>query len=284
MVEVEPDVRLLLRASWQEGPREARPALVIVHGLGGSDASAYMLATGRAAYARGFHVLRVNMRGCGDGEPLCARLYNAGLDTDLVAVLRYAAALVPRLAVAGFSLGGSLALLAAGRRAGEMPGAVHRIATVSAPLDLEACAAALERPLNRLYQRYFMRSLLPGYRRRQARLPHLYAAGRERGLRTVREFDDVITAPYGGYQDAREYYARSSAGPWLGAIQVPTLTLNAADDPMVPLASVTRWALPAGSTVKREITSTGGHVGFVGRSAAPGSFWAAERMLRFFAG
>ena len=99
-------MRLLVRATWQGGPRAERPALVIVHGLGGSDASAYVLSTGRLAYARGWHVVRVNMRGAGDGEALCARLYNAGLDADVLAVVAAVAAVTPRVVVAGFSLGG----------------------------------------------------------------------------------------------------------------------------------------------------------------------------------
>ena len=281
IVEAEPGVRLLVRATWQPGPREARPALVIVHGLGGSDTSAYVLSTGCLAYARGWHVLRANMRGAGDGEALCAKLYNAGLDGDLLAVLKRAASLVPRLGVVGFSLGGNLTLLAAGRRRAELPAAVRALAAVCAPLDLAACADALERPDNGLYEYYFMRSLVATYRRRQALLPHLYEAGRERRVRSVRAFDERITAPYGGYRDAAEYYARSSSGPWLASIDRPTLIVNAADDPMVPVASTQHWPLPASGVVSRETTSTGGHVGFVGRASAPGFFWAAERFLGF---
>jgi predicted alpha/beta-fold hydrolase len=281
VIESEPGVRLLLRASWQPGPREARPALVIVHGLGGSDHSAYVLSTGLLAYARGWHVLRANMRGAGDGEALCAKLYNAGLDVDLLAVLSHVSALVPRLAVVGFSLGGNLTLLAAGRRRAELPAAVRRLAAVCAPLDLAACADALERKGNRLYEHYFMRSLVAAYRRRQAVLPDLYEAGRERKVRSVRAFDERITAPYGGYRDAAEYYTHSSSGPWVASIDRPTLILNAADDPMVPVASTQHWPLPSSGIVSREVTATGGHVGFVGRAQAPGYFWAAEHFLDF---
>jgi predicted alpha/beta-fold hydrolase len=281
IVETEPGVRLLVRATWQPGPREARPALVIVHGLGGSDQSAYVLSSCRLAYARGWHVLRANMRGAGDGEALCPLLYNAGLDADLMAVLNHAASLVKHLAVVGFSLGGNLTLLAAGRRRAELPAAVRRLAAVCAPLDLAACAHALERPDNGLYEYYFMRSLVAAYRRRQALLPDLYEAGREQRARSVRQFDELITAPYGGFRDAAEYYERSSSGPWLAVIDRPTLILNAADDPMVPVASTAHWPTPASGAVLREITSSGGHVGFVGPAHAPGFFWAAERFLDF---
>ncbi len=279
MVDTDDDARLLLRVSWQPGPRESSPALVIVHGLGGSDASSYVLSTGELAFARGWHVVRMNMRGSGDGEELCPLLYNAGLDGDLLATVDAVAARVPRLAVAGFSLGANLTLLAAGRRRERLPEALAGIAAVSPPLDLSACADALEHRDNRLYQRYFMRMLTAAYQRRHHRRPDLFPADREAGLVTVREYDHQITAPFGGYDGADDYYARSSAGPYLASIARPTLVLSAADDPMIPVTSVEPW--PTSPSVRREITSTGGHVGFVGRSHAPGHFWAAERALDF---
>lgn len=281
IVPAESDVRLLLRATWQEGPREERPALLVVHGLGGSDRSPYVLSTGRLAFARGWHVLRLNMRGCGDSEALCPRLYNAGLDTDVLAVLDAVGRLVPRVAIVGFSLGASMSLLALGRRRERLPAAFTALAAVSPPLDLGACADALERPENRIYRRYFMRMLGEGYRRRQQRRPDLYAPERERGLHTVRAYDEAITAPYGGYRDAADYYTRASAGPWLSSIERRTLILAASDDPMIPAPSVARWPLPAVGSVRREMPPSGGHVGFVARSNAPGFFWAAERALDF---
>jgi hypothetical protein len=275
-------VRLLLRTTWQPGPREARPALLIVHGLGGSDASAYVVSAGRHAFSRGWHVVRMNMRGSGDGFALCPLLYNAGLDTDLLAALSAVAAAVPRVAVLGFSLGANLALLALGRRRRELPAGLVAVAAVSPPLDLSACADALEAPGNGVYQRYFMRMLSDGYRLRHQVRPDLFAEGRERGLRTVREFDDRITAPFGGYESAAQYYERSSAGPWLRETDRPALVLAAADDPMIPRACLTRF--PLSPSVLREIVPTGGHVGFVSRARAPGWFWAPQRALDFLEG
>ena len=282
VVEAGHGVRLLLRASWQPGPREEREALLIVHGLGGSDASSYVVSTGQLAYARGFHVIRMNMRGSGDGEALCPLLYNAGLDTDLLAAASALCQLVPRLAVIGFSLGGNLTLLMLGRRRALLPAGLRAAAAVSPPVDLAACADALEAPGNGMYQHYFMRMLSEAYRRRHAARPDLFAANRELGLRSVREYDDRITAPFGGYESAAQYYERSSAGPWLAAIDRPALLLAAQDDPMIPRASVARW--PLSRTVTCEAPTTGGHVGFVARSQAPGWFWAPERALDFLVG
>jgi predicted alpha/beta-fold hydrolase len=279
VVEPGPGVRLLLRATWQPGPREDRPVLLVVHGLGGSDASPYVAATGRLAFDRGWHVVRMNMRGSGDGEALCPLLYNAGLDGDLLSALETVCRLVPRVAIVGFSLGANLALLALGRRRGEIPAGVIGAVAASPPLDLAACADALETPGNGLYQHYFMKMLAEGYRRRSRVRPDIFPAGRERGLATVRQYDERITAPFGGYEGAADYYARSSAGPWLASIDRDALVLAAADDPMIPVSSVARW--PLSPRVRREIEPTGGHVGFVARSAAPGFFWIPERALAF---
>ena len=279
MVEAGPGVRLLLRASWQAGAREDRPALLVLHGLGGSDASPYVVSTGRLAHRRGWHVVRMNMRGSGDGEALCPLPYNAGLDTDLLAALSALASLAPRIGVVAFSLGANLALLMLGRRREHLPPALGGVAAICPPLDLSACADALEARGNGLYQHYFVQMLAEGYRRRHRARPDLFAEGRERGLRTVREYDDRITAPFGGYESAAQYYERSSAGPWLASIDRPALVLAAHDDPMIPVPSVAGWTLSP--SVRREILPTGGHVGFVGRSQAPGWFWAPDRALAF---
>lgn len=275
------DVRLLLRASYQPGPREAAPALVLIHGLGGWDAAKYGLSTGLLAFSRGWHVIRMNMRGAGDSMGLSPVLYNAGLDGDLVQVLARVAQETPRMAVVGFSLGANLALLAAGRSRDLLPAGLLGVVGVSPPLDLEACSVRLDAPTNAPYQLYFMGNLRRTYHDRQRARPDLYELGREVGLRSVRAYDEAITAPYAGYRDAAEYYARSSAGPHLASIRAPALVLAAHDDPMIPVASLTHWPLPADGHVLREITPTGGHVGFVAPSAAPGSFWAGERALEF---
>ena len=280
IVPTEDDARILVRASFQGGgAREDRPALLLLHGLGGSDRASYVTATARLAWAEGWHVLRMNMRGAGDGEALCPRLYNAGLDGDVLAVLMALAKELPRIVFVGFSLGGSVGLLALARQSARLPRALRGAVTISAPLDLAACARALDRTENALYQAYFMRGLRAAYRRIQRARPAFYESGRERGLATVRAFDEAITAPYGGYADADDYYARSSPGPLLHAVGLPALLLSAADDPMVPASANAHWAAPGNTTT--EVWPTGGHVGFVSRAEAPGGFWGADRALAF---
>jgi predicted alpha/beta-fold hydrolase len=280
IVDVGDGVRLLLRASWQTDAPQ-RPTVLLLHGLGASDAGTYTIAAGAYAWSRGWNVVRMNMRGAGDAEALSAHLYHAGLDTDLVAALHAVAERTPRVAVVGFSLGASITLLALARQAGALPPGLIGAAAVSPPLDLEACARAIEAPGNRIYLRYFMIGLRDAYQRRQRLLPHLYEAGREQGVRSVVEYDAAITAPYGGFRDVLHYYGDSSAGPRLAQVRHPALLLAAMDDPLIPAESVTRFALPASGVVRREMMPTGGHVGFVAPTAAPGWFWAGERAIAF---
>lgn len=280
VVEAAEDVRLLARATWQRDPQ--RPALVLLHGLGGSSESAYVVSLGRLALELGWSVVRMNMRGSGDSERICPRLYNAGLDGDLLAVVQAVAERAPRVAVAGFSLGANIAALAATRGAGRLPAGFLGTVAISAPLDLSACADALEARANRHYQLYYVDKLKADYRRRQWARPDLFAVGGEAGIRTVREFDERITAPHGGFAGAADYYARSSAGPWLARATRPLLVLAAADDPMIPVASVRRFALSPAVTL--QVTATGGHVGFLAPSRAPGRFWAADRAMEFLEG
>lgn len=272
-----PGVQLLCRATWQPGVRLERPALVIVHGLGGSSEASYQVSLGRAAHAAGWHVVRMNLRGAGPSEAVCAQLYNAGLAEDVLAVAQAVARQTTRVVLAGYSLGGNLVLLAASRDSAGLPDEVTGVAAVCAPVDLAACADRFDAPANLGYRAHFLAALRRQYRRRQRRLPQLYAPGLERGLRSIWEYDQVVTARYGGFADARDYYARSSSGPWLVRLARPALLLWAADDPLVPIEAVTHW--PLGPAAQREVESTGGHVGFLGRSRAPGLFWAADRVM-----
>ncbi len=280
VVDAGDDVRLLVRASWQDRPKDTTPAILLLHGLEGSDKSPYMLSFGVEAYRQGWHVLRMNMRGCGDSLSLCARLYNAGLSSDLLAVLKWLSKIVPRIGIAAVSLGANLTLLTMGREIDRLPPELEAAFAVSPPLDMSACADALELPRNFFYEHHFMRQLRRSYRERQRLEPDLYEPGRERGIDTLRAYDHEITATYGGYDGAEDYYSQSSAGPCLRVIDRPTLVLAARDDPLIPADSISGW--PTSESVIVEMPRTGGHVGFVGSCRAPGWFYPAERMVSFF--
>lgn len=278
IVDGDDGVRLLLRASWQS-TTEPRPALLLVHGLEGSDAARYVISTGVLAFRSGWHVIRMNMRGCGDSLELCPRLYNAGLTSDLVAVCEWLARRVPHFAVGGFSLGAGLTLLTLARERDRLADECVGPVAICPPLDMSRCADALELRGNWIYQQRFTRSLCASYRKRRAFAPARYEKDLERSVATLRQFDDVITARYGGYRDAEDYYRSVSAGPRLDAIDRPTLVLSSDNDPFIACEDFA--SRQRSDAVAIEIIGGAGHVGFIGSSEAPRWFWAADRMLAF---
>lgn len=231
---------------------------VIIHGLGGSADSRYMLRTAKAAHDAGLSYLRLNMRGADrSGEDL----YHAGLTQDLRAVLaspdlaRYS-----RVFVIGYSLGGHVAL----RWASE-PGRDPRVAAVAAvcaPLDLAYGARSIQRPLGLPYQWYCMRGLKAMYRAAAARRPMPLPVERVMAMRSVLEWDETIVAPRFGFPSRETYYEVASAGPHLAAIELPTLFVAAELDPMVTADQIRPWLETSGPAVEVAWTARGGHVGF----------------------
>ena len=268
---------------WVDGV-PGQPCVVLFHGLEGSSNSAYARTLMRAIHARGWHGVVVNFRGC-SGEPnRLPRAYHSGDATEVDWILRRLHALRwPALFATGVSLGGNVLLkwLAENAPADQAAGLLNAAATVSAPVDLAAAESELARGVKRAYVRYFLRSLIPKALEKAARFPDLMDAATIRRSRTLREFDEAVTAPLHGFRDAADYYTRASAGPLLGLIKTPTLLLHASDDPFLPFS-----AMPAVTDLPREITpdffAQGGHVGFV-QGAWPGNIaWLPQRLLMYF--
>jgi len=279
--EVEPGVRLLARCRWRED-RADRLTVILVHGLGGSADAPYVLGAARLAYRAGANVVRLNQRNCGGTEGLTPTLYHSGMSHDLAAVVRELVGHdgLERILVAGFSMGGNLALKMAGEMGEEAPAALLGVCAVSPSLDLEDTVRNLGRPSNRAYQWNFVRGLRRLVERKKELYPGLYdTRGLER-LRTVRDFDELYTAPHGGFAGAADYYARSSALPFVPRIRVPTLIIHARDDPLVPCEPLLRPGVTDNPYVVKATPPHGGHVAFV--SAEKGRrFWAEERLASF---
>jgi uncharacterized protein len=247
-----------LRLGWLRGGH-AR-LVILSHGLEGSMQAAYIRGLATVAARAGWDVLAWNYRGCGGTPNRLPRSYHSGESGDLRAVIDHAAPAYEDLALVGFSLGGNLTL----KYLGEAPPhpAVRAAVAVSAPVDLASSADALdERPANRLYQRRFLRSLLAKAQAKARRFPQ--AVGNLDGIRTIREFDERFTAPLHGFRDAADYYARASARPHLAAIGVPTLLLNALNDPLLAPPSFPRELATDSPHLHLETPGHGGHVGFL---------------------
>ncbi len=267
---------------WIDGEPGA-PCVALFHGLEGSSRSHYARRLMHAVGRRGWHGVVVHFRGC-SGEPnRLLRAYHSGDSQEIDWVLRRLHARgYPALFVVGVSLGGNALLKWLAERGRLASDVINAAAAVSAPLDLAAADTALSSGFNLVYARHFLRTLIPSALAKERRFPGRIDVRRARAARTLREFDDAVTAPLHGFDGADDYYARSSAGPLLPTVQAPTLLLHAANDPFLPLAAIPcREHLPDSATL--ELLPHGGHVGFV-HGAPPGRIdWLPQRLLAHFA-
>jgi hypothetical protein len=265
------------------GAPNATQALVIFHGLEGHSHSHYARNFSRAAVTRGWQCLIPHFRGC-SGEPnRLPRAYHSGDGLEIDWILRRIRAQLPgvRLHVAAVSLGASATLGWLADRGRDCARLVHRVAAISAPLHLAASGRALEQGLNRIYTRMFLNTMKVRAAKKLAQFPGLFDANAMRAVRTLHAFDDIFTAPLHGFLSADDYWARASSGPRLAHIRVPTLVLNARNDPFLPAAVLDTLSRPS-DDVQLEFPAEGGHVGF-GDGLFPGQqAWLTDRLFSFY--
>jgi len=258
------------------------PVMVVFHGLEGSSGSHYARALMHACAGRGWRGLVAHFRGC-SGEPnRLLRAYHSGDSDEGDWILRRVRARWPqaRLHAVGVSLGGNMLAKWLGERA-ESAQFVTAAASIGAPLDLAAGGAALGRGFNRVYTRAFLATLKPKALAKLERFPGGADAERLGASRNLYEFDNAYTAPVHGFRDADDYWARASGKPWLAAVRVPHLVLNARNDPFVPAASLP-GAGEVAPVVRLEQPAEGGHIGFT-RGPFPGRIdFIARRLFEFF--
>ena len=282
LFQVEEGIQVLCHCHWQ--PERTRHAtVVVVHGLEGSSQSQYVIGTGSKAWDTGMNVVRMNMRTCGGTERLAHTLYHSGLSSDVGAVVctLIEQDSLPAIGLAGYSMGGNLVLKLAGEWGASAPAAIKAVAAVSPAADLGPSADAMHQAANRMYEWKFLLSLMRRYRRKQNLLPDVYQKV-ERWPRTIREFDEIITARYSGFAGAQDYYDRASAARVVDKIAVPTLVLHAEDDPFIRLLPETRSKMQANPHVTLLETAHGGHCAFLAHANGYDGRWAERQMIRFF--
>ena len=264
---------------WVDAPSD-QPLLVLFHGLEGSSRSHYARALMRHVARCGWRGAVVHFRGC-SGEPNCLpRAYHSGDSGEIDWVLRRMrtiAGTTPLHAV-GVSLGGNALLKWLGEQGASAGSLITAAAAVSAPIDLAAANVALSRGFSLVYARHFLATLVPKSLDKLRRFPGIYAAERVRLARTLYDFDDAVTAPLHGFRNADDYYARSSARQYLGDIRLPTLLVNARNDPLLPPAALPRPdELPP--QVVADFPAAGGHVGFGSGRFPANQDWLPQRIL-----
>jgi predicted alpha/beta-fold hydrolase len=228
----------------------------------------------------------MNQRNCGGTERLTPTLYNSGMSADYRAVFDELSADdgFSCIFFAGYSMGGNLVTKMAGECGEVVPSALRGVAAVCPALDLGACADALERRNNYFYQRRFVLGLNARYARKVEIFPERYSRNGFGPIRTVREFDDAITAPQFGYRDAQEYYEAAGAKRLVDKVRVPLLLIAAQDDPFVPFEAIRASGAEKNSAVEFVATKHGGHCGFISNENGSGRFWAEQRVVEFCTG
>ena len=267
-----------------QSPAEIKGELIMLHGLEGSHQSGYMRSLAHAALGQGYRTHRLNMRGCGGTEQLSQTLYHAGLTSDLHFILKqFERERRGPVFLAGFSLGGNVILKLLGEL-GETK-LIAGAAAVSTPIDLEACCRRMMEPQNWLYGNRFVSRLKQRYQERHRLNPEHYRPHQDRlallsEIRTVMDFDDRITAPYFGFGTAVRYYASQSSGSFLAGIRVPTLVVQAQDDPLIPFAVYQQHPWAQYPQLQLLAPPHGGHVGFLAKENP--RFWVDQAITTFF--
>ena len=272
----EPEVQVLAHVQSPEGP----PAgdILMVHGLEGSSTSGYLISLAHAALGRGFSAARLNLRGCGGTEHLALTSYHAGQTSDVLAVLRERrTASGQPVFLVGFSLGGNISLKLAGELGEDADGLLAGVCAVSTPIDLAVCAETLGRPRNFLYQERFVKRLKERIQRRHLQAPHIYTREHLPKIRTIIDFDNHYTAKLFGFGDAATYFRTQSSNQFLERIRVPTLLVQAKDDPLIPFSVYNHPAFSRNSNLRLIAAEHGGHVGFIARHQP--RFWVDELLL-----
>ncbi len=275
-----------LDLDWTADPGPAAPLVLVLHGLEGSAQRRYMRNVCREIHRAGMLAVALNFRGC-SGEPNRApHYYHSGKTDDPELVLRTLRERYPgrRFGALGFSLGGNVLLKLLGERGDGGRALLDAAVVVSVPYDLAAGCDLLERSLmGKFYSTYFLRSLQRKLKWKEPVLRHLLDLESAVAARTIREFDDHVTAPLHGFGSAGEYYANASSVRYLEGVGVPALLLHAADDPFLPAERIPRPQAESNPCLHLVLHPEGGHVGFLEGTPGRPSFWAEEEGARFLA-
>ena len=282
LIEVVPGIQVLCHCHWQP-ERQNALTVITVHGLEGSSDSQYVRGISQKALALGMNAVRMNQRNCGGTEHLAPTLYHSGLSGDVGAVAKslIASEGLTRIALAGYSMGGNLVLKLAGEWGSDRP-QLEAVAAVCPSMDLAASADALNEPANILYEKYFVRRLKQRLARKAELFPGQFQVLAADGASTVRKFDNQVTAPFSGFRDADDYYARAAASNVVDRIAVPTLILYSADDPFIRIQPQTQAKVLTNRNIRYLETANGGHCSFIASPNGYDGYWAEKQVVDFF--
>ena len=256
----------------------SKKLVIVQHGLEGSSDRPYVLGIVKHFYHHDFDALAWNYRGCSGEMNQKVRFYHSGATDDLDEVIQRALQDYDQIYLVGFSLGGNMTLKYLGEetRSEKIKGAV----AISTPLDLDKGSDQLSTPRGMIYEKRFLKSLLKKVKAKAELMPDQIDTEPLSQIKTIRQFDDYFTSKLHGYKDATDYYQRCSSKYFLKGIQVPTLIINAKNDPFLTPESLDHSLTINLPNVTLETTTHGGHVGFISQNK-DNVYWSEERALQF---
>lgn len=258
--------------------KRSSKAVIISHGLEGDSRRPYVVGMAKAFFEKGFDVIAWNYRGCGDKNNRTARLYHSGATDDLDAIVSHIRSGYKELFLIGFSLGGNLTLKYLGENWDH--GRIAAAVVFSVPLDLRSGSLALHSSKNWLYEKRFLKALRKKIEMKSRQFPEIFDVRRLDSVRSLYEFDDLFTAPIHGFRNAEDYYAKCSSRFFLDSINIPTLVVNAKNDPMLTAITLDSDLGCENNHVTYEIINQGGHCGF-GYISTKKLYWSERRALQF---
>ena len=266
------------------GPAPSKGAAVLSHGLEGDSRRKYIRGMSLIFAAHGWDSVARNFHFCGGEMNRAPGMYHSGQTDGLHLTLEHCRGLgYERLLLVGFSMGGNQVLKYLGENPARVPPEVAGAAVFSVPCDLTGSARVLSRPQSAVYMRYFLKSLRKKVRMKHAAYPELYPLDGLDQIRAFNEFDNRYTAPVHGFASAEDYWARSSSLPFLPAITVRTLLVNALNDPFLSPECYPKDIARHSPCLHLETPCDGGHVGFVS-PAGERAYWSELRVAEFFKG
>ena len=258
----------------------AEHLVIISHGLEGDSYRPYVLGMAGIMSEAGYDCLAWNYRGCSGEMNRKQRFYHSGATDDLHAVVQHAAPKYAAVTLIGFSLGGNLTLKYLGEQGDKAQGVVQSAVTFSVPLNLDSSCTVISQPGNWMYSERFLRSLRKKVKEKEAAMPGTFDLELLSRIKTLREFDDHFTGPMHGFRDAVDYYTQCSSISFLDDVRVPSLVVNALNDPFLAPDCFPEARFREHPHVRIECPVKGGHVGFRHRKLSPW-YWSEHRALRF---
>lgn len=259
------------------------PLVILSHGLEGSSTRQYITGMVQLLTQNGYDCLAWNYRSCSGELNRQIRFYHSGETTDLEFIVQYALSKgYSEISLMGFSLGGNVTLKYVGERGKNIHPAIKKAVVFSVPMDLLACSRNIEKPENKIYLWRFLQTLKPKIEAKAAQYPEHFDPTQWKQVKTFWDFDHIYTGPLHGFEGADDYYQRCSSKYFVAHIAIPTLIVNAENDPLVPYQSLPMEIIADLPNVWLELTQQGGHCGFRPHKLTPKSaYWSELRALSF---